>query len=65
MIRDTSSIQDSPPGIATIFDCRERLAEERLRREGRAWGPYATVEDLGYGRVVLIVTPGGVLGLPR
>lgn len=65
MILDSPSVQDNLPRIPTVFDCRERLAEERLRREGRAWGPYATVENHGHGRVVLIVRPGGALGLAR
>jgi hypothetical protein len=65
MIRDTPRIQDSPLGISTVFDCRERGAKERLRRERLAWGSSATVESLGYGRVVLIVRPGGALGLVR
>jgi hypothetical protein len=65
MIRDTPSIQHSPPELLTVFDWRERGVRDRLHRERDAWGPSATVEDLGYGRVVLIVRPGGALGLAR
>ena len=65
MILDSPSVQDSPPEIPIVFDGRERGAKERLRRECRAWGSSATTESLGYGRVVLIVRPGGALGLPR
>lgn len=63
MIRDTISAQASPPETLVVFDCRERDAKQRLRRELLAWGSSATVENLGYGRVVLIVRPGGALGL--
>ena len=65
MIRDTPSIPDSPPETLVVFDCRERGAEERLRRERLAWGSSATTESLDYGRVVLIVRPGGALRLAR
>jgi hypothetical protein len=41
------------------FDCRGRGAKNRLIRERRAWGSCATLESLGYGRVVLMVHPGG------
>jgi hypothetical protein len=61
MICDTPNRQDSSPGLPTLFDCRERAAEERLSRERRAWGSSAVVESLGDGRVVLIVRPGGAL----
>ena len=65
MIRDTPSIQDSPPETLVIFDCRERGTKQRMQWERRAWGSSATTENLGYGRVVLIVRPGGALELPR
>jgi hypothetical protein len=58
-------MQDSPPETLIVFDCRERGVKERLRWERRAWGSSATVENLGYGRVVLIVRSGGALGLLR
>ncbi len=54
-------IQDSPPEILTVFDCRGRGAKNRLHRERRAWGSSATVESLGYGRVVPAVRAGGAL----
>lgn len=41
------------------FDCRGPGAKNRLHRERRAWGASATIESLGYGRVVLVVRPGG------
>jgi len=65
LIAPLKSIQDSPLETLVVFDCRERGAKERLRRERRAWGPSATTESLGYGRVALIVRPGGALELPR
>jgi hypothetical protein len=40
------------------FDCRGRGAKNRLLRERRAWGSCATLESLGYGRVVLVIRPG-------
>ena len=58
-------IQDSAPSTVVVFDCRERDAQKRMSRERRAWGPSATVENLGYGRAVLIVRPGGALGLTK
>jgi hypothetical protein len=65
MIAPSRIIQDSPLGLPIVFDCRERGAKERLLRERRAWGSSATVENLGHGRAVLIVRPGGALGLAR
>jgi hypothetical protein len=41
------------------FDCRGRKAKDRLNREFRAWGSCATLESLGYRRIVLMVRPGG------
>jgi hypothetical protein len=51
----------SKPGTAIwiVFDCRGPGAENRLRRLRQAWGASATIESLGYGRVVLVVRPGG------
>ncbi len=48
-----------------VFDCRGRGAKSRLHRERRAWRSRATMESLGYGRVVLVVRPGGAMGLTR
>jgi hypothetical protein len=41
------------------FDLRGPGAKNSFLRERRAWGARATVEYLGYGRVVLVVRPGG------
>ena len=41
------------------FDCRGRGAKSRLHRERCAWGSCATLEGLGYGRVVLVIRTGG------
>jgi hypothetical protein len=41
------------------FDCRSPEAKYRLHWERRAWEAAATVENLGYGRAVLVVKPGG------
>jgi hypothetical protein len=40
------------------FDCRHPGAKNRLHRERQAWGAAATVENVGYGYVVLVVRPG-------
>jgi len=65
MIRANSSIQDSLPATLIVFDCRGPGAKNRLHRERRAWGAAATVENLGHGRAVLVVRPGGALELAR
>ncbi len=65
MIAPHSSIQDSPLETLIVFDCRGPGAKNRLHRERRAWGSCATMESLGYGRVVLVVRPGGARELPR
>jgi hypothetical protein len=48
-----------------IFDCRDPGAKNRFHRERRAWGTAATVENLGYGRAVLVVRPGGAVEFTR
>jgi hypothetical protein len=58
MIRANSDIEDSSPEILIVFDCRRPGAKNRLHRERRAWGAATTVENLGYGRAVLVVRPG-------
>ena len=45
------------------FDCRECGVKNRLHRERRAWGSCATLQSLGYGRVVLVIRPGGATEL--
>ena len=47
------------------FDCRGPGAKNRLHRERRAWGSRASVENLWYGRAVLVVRPGGAKELAR
>lgn len=42
-----------------LFDCRGPGGINRLHRERHAWGASAAVENLGYGRAVLVVSPGG------
>jgi len=41
------------------FDCRGHGAQSRLLQERRVWGSRASLESLGYRRVVLVVRPGG------
>jgi hypothetical protein len=65
MVRANSIIQDSSPETLIVFDCRGPGAKSRLHREHRAWGPSATMESLGYGRVVLVVRPGGAVEIAR
>jgi hypothetical protein len=45
------------------FDYRGHGAKDCLLRERHAWGACATVENLGYGRAVLVVRTGGALEL--
>lgn len=47
------------------FDCCGPGPQNRFLRERRAWGVRATVECLGFGRVVLVVRPGGAVRLAR
>jgi hypothetical protein len=65
MIAPSRSIQDSPPETLIVFDCRGRGAKNRLHRDRRAWGSRATIENLGYGRAVLVIRPGGATELAR
>ncbi len=58
-------LQDNPPSTLIVFYCRGPGAKNRLHRERRAWGSSATLESLGFGRVVLVVRPGGAMGLTR
>jgi len=46
--------------IWIVFDCRGSGTKDRLLRERRAWGSRATLKFLGYGRIVMMVRPGGV-----
>jgi hypothetical protein len=45
--------------IWIAFDCRGSEAKNRLHRTRRAWGARATMANLGDGRVVLVIRPGG------
>ena len=56
---------NEPPEVLAVFDLLVPGARSLLHSACRAWGSYATVEELEYGRVVLIVRPGGALGLAR
>jgi hypothetical protein len=47
------------------FDCCGPGAKNRLHRERKTWGAAATIENLRYGRAVLVVRPGGTKGLAR
>ena len=47
------------------FDCRGSGAKNRLLRERQAWGSRATLQFLGYGRVVMMVRPGGAGEMAR
>jgi hypothetical protein len=44
--------------VCIAFDCRGSRAKSRLHQEHRAWDSCATLEDLRYGRAVLVVRPG-------
>jgi hypothetical protein len=58
-------VYDEPSEILVAFDLLVPSSRALLCAFRRAWGPSATVESLGYGRVVLLVRPGGALGLAR
>ena len=58
-------VHNEPPEVLTVFDLLVPGARSLLHDARRAWGSYATVEELGYVRVVLMVRPGGALELAR
>ena len=58
-------VYNEPPELLTAFDLLIPGARALLHSAHRAWGSYATIEELGYGRVVLVVRPGGALELVR
>lgn len=58
-----TQMYDEPPEILVAFDLLVPGSRTLLRAFRLAWGCTASVEDLGYGRVVLVVRPGGALGL--
>lgn len=58
-------VYNDPPELLTAFNLLIPGTHSLLRSACRAWGSCATVEDLGHGRVVLIVRPGGARGLGR
>ena len=52
-------LHNEPPEVLTVFDLLAPGARSLLHGALRAWGSYATAEELGYSRVVLVVRPGG------
>ena len=52
-------VHDETPEVLTVFDLLAPGARSLLHGALRAWGSYATVEELGYGRVALVIRPGG------
>jgi len=51
------------PYELSIYDLRYPGIPERLRRERAAWLGQDVVEELDHNHVVLVVRPGGALGL--
>jgi hypothetical protein len=51
--------------LIALFDLRCPGAEQRLRRELAGWCGAAHAEGLVAGRAVLVMRPGGALGLSR
>jgi hypothetical protein len=51
--------------LIALFDLRYPGAEQRLRRELAGWRGLAHVERLVAGSAVLVMRPGGALGLSR
>ena len=60
----TASINE-PPELLTVFDLLGPGACSLLCGTLRAWGRSARTEDIGYGRVVLVVRAGGGRKLAR
>ena len=58
-------VYDEPPEILVAFDLLVPGSRTLLRDFRHAWGHRASVEDLGNGRIVLVVRAGGALELAR
>lgn len=51
--------------ILVMYEAGSTCAEERIRRDLRAWVGSATVERLDEDHAVMVIRPGGALNLPR
>jgi hypothetical protein len=58
-------VYNEPPELLAVFDLLVPGACSLLCETLRAWGRSARAEDIGYGRVVLVVRPGGARKLAR
>jgi hypothetical protein len=56
---------NKPPELLAVFDLLVPRAYSLLCATLRAWERSARAEDIGYGRVVLAVRPGGAQELAR
>jgi hypothetical protein len=56
---------NEPPELLTVLDLLVTGARSLLRATLRAWGHSARMEDIGHGRVVLVVRSGGAQELAR
>jgi hypothetical protein len=65
MNRAKSLYPTEPKCLITLFDLRCPDTEQRLHRELEGWGSLAHAERLIGGHVVLVMRPGGALGLSR
>ncbi len=58
-------VYNEPPELLTVFDLLVPGARSILHATLRAWGRSARMEDIGHGRVVWLVRPGGAQELAR
>lgn len=58
-------VYNEPPEFLTVFDLLVPGGRSLLHATLRAWGGSARVEDIGHGRAVLVVRPGGAQELAR
>jgi hypothetical protein len=58
-------VYNEPPELLTVFDLLVPGARSLLHAILRAWGRSARMEDIGHGRVVLVVRLGGAQELAR
>jgi hypothetical protein len=58
-------VYNGPPELLTVFDLLVPGACSLLCGTLRAWGRFARMEDIGNGRVVLLVRPDGARELAR
>ncbi len=58
-------VYNEPPELLTVFDLQVPGSCLLLCGALRAWGRSARAEEIGHGRIVLVVGAGGALELLR